>query len=137
MQLDDEPTPLHRVDEDVSRLEQRIAAPRAHELNLPTARYVIIFRVNVNKADFLDTRTRRISGNRSHIQYAESGAVVGLVREAVGNVLVVVDTLCARLVQTGLLGLLERRDVPDVGDGVAVGAGPRLVVLSYSSSRRR
>lgn len=28
------------------------------------------------------------------------------------------------LVETGLQGVLEVRDVPDVGDGIAVGGGP-------------
>jgi hypothetical protein len=45
------------------------------------------------------------------------------------DLLVVVRTVGLALEETGLLGVLEITDVPEVGDGVAVGAGTDTIVL--------
>jgi len=50
------------------------------------------------KPNLLYALPGRIARDRANIENAEAGAVVGLVCKAVGNVLVVVHTLGARLV---------------------------------------
>lgn len=50
------------------------------------------------KPNFLHALSGRIARDRANIEDAEASAVVGLVCKAVGNVLVVVHTLGARLV---------------------------------------
>lgn len=59
----------------------------------------------------------------------EAGAVVGLVSLAVDDVLVVVNAVMVRLVETSLLGGGERRDVPDVSDKEAIVSGRDTVIL--------
>ena len=59
----------------------------------------------------------------------QAAAVVALVRKAVVDELVVVDALARGPVVASLLGVLEVRDVPDVGNRVAVCAKASAVVL--------
>lgn len=63
------------------------------------------------------------------LKNVQTTAVVALVGESVVHELVVVDTLARGLVVAGLLGVLEVRDVPDVGDGVTLSTEANAVVL--------
>lgn len=80
----------------MSALEQRITRPSTHKVHRAAASKIVILGIDIEEANLLDTSTSRVTGDRSHIQHAEPGAVVGLVRKAVGDVLVVVDTLGTR-----------------------------------------
>src|SRR5690348_4651006 len=77
----------------------------------------------------LDTSSSRILGDGSHIQHPKSSAIVGLVRESVRNILVVVNALGSTLIQPSLLGGPELRNVPDICDWMSLSTSTGLVVL--------
>jgi hypothetical protein len=129
LELDYECATLHSVDQDVSTLEQSIARPSTHKVYGASTSLVVVLGIDVEEANFLDTSTSRVVRNRSHIQDAEAGAIVGLVCKSIRDVLVVINTFSSRLVDTGLLRCLERRDVPNIRDRVAGCTWTDLVVL--------
>jgi hypothetical protein len=146
LHLKDEGASFHRVDQDVAALEQCVARPSTNKVNSASPCKVVILGINIydgqsscsrarwrqkltEEADFFDTCTGRVLGDRSDIQDTEASAIVGLVCETVGNVLVMVDTLGSALVQSSLLWCTQRRNVPDVCDGVSRGARADLVVF--------
>ncbi|CAI6332601.1 unnamed protein product [Periconia digitata] len=50
--------------------------------------------VDIKEADFLDTCASWVLRDRTHIKNAETSSVVGLVRETIGNIHVMVHALC-------------------------------------------
>ena len=103
--------------------------PCTSESDISTTWYIIILRMNIKVRHLLDPLPRGVKRHASQVQDAQSQTIVTLVRESVLDELVVVDTLAQTLVVARLLGLLQRGDVPDVGDGVPVGAQAGGVVL--------
>lgn len=96
--------------------------PCTGKSDITPTRRIIILRVNVKVGHLLDQLTRGIQRNTSQIQNAKTQAIVALIRESILDELVVVNTTTQTLVMTRLLGLFERGNVPDVGDGVPIGA---------------
>lgn len=72
----------------------------------------------VQPGDFTDRVAGRIAGDGTDVEYPQAGAVVGLVVETIDDVLVMVDGLDLRAVDTRVLGVLQVTNVPDVGDRV-------------------
>lgn len=103
--------------------------PCTDESNIPATGSIIILRMDIKVRHLLDLLPRGIKRHASQIQDAETQAVVALVREPVVDELVVVDAPPETLIVARLLRLLERGNVPDVGDGVPVGAQAGGVVL--------
>lgn len=91
-QLDDPSTTLDRVDEDVSRGEERIRGPTPNELDAASALLLVVLGVDIEECCLADSSTRGIRGNGARIEYVKTCAVVGLVDVVVNDVLVVVDT---------------------------------------------
>lgn len=118
---------LNGVDDDIPTWEQTVARPTTDERESSTAGSGIIFWVDIEETDFLDASTRGICGNGRDVDDAQAGAVVGLVDFSVRDVLVVVDGDTGGFEEAGLFGVLEVRDVPDVGDGVSVCGGARSI----------
>lgn len=127
--LDEEGTTLDGVDEDVARLEATVRVPRAGELDETVTVDLVILRVGVEEADLADGVASRVLGHGRDIVDTHTRAVAGLEDVVTPLVLVVVNTLVGTLVKSGLLGVLEITDIPDVGDGVAVGGGAGKLVL--------
>lgn len=74
--------------------------PRAYKFRQTSTRLIVIFRVNVKERDFLHLGTVFFVRDGGDVEDAETGAVVGLVGEAVVDVLVVVDGADAGFVET-------------------------------------
>lgn len=55
LHLQDKRATLHRVDEDVAALEERVAGPRPDEVDLATAAHIVILGVDIEEADLLHT----------------------------------------------------------------------------------
>lgn len=127
--LDDKGAALDGVDEDVAGLEEGVVAPGADELEGAAVGLVVVLGVDVEEAELLDEAAGGVLGEGADVDDAQAGAVVGLVGDAVDDELVVVDAVGLGLVHARLLGVLEVADVPEVGDGVAVGGGADAVVL--------
>lgn len=83
----------------------------------------------IKESHLLEPLTGGVLSHGAYIDDAKSRAVVGLVRQAINNVLVVVDRLDWRLVQALVSRLGEGADVEDVRRGVAVCGLAGLVLL--------
>jgi hypothetical protein len=125
----DEATTFNRVDEDITALEQGVAAPRTDKLHDTALLCLVVFGVNVEEGDFLDTPAAGILGDAADIEDAETAAVVALVGKSVVDVLVVINGVGGRFVVAGLLGVGQGRDVPDVCNWVAVRGWALLIHL--------
>lgn len=123
LHLDNEATPLNRVNKDIPALKERIAAPAADKVDHATKRRIVILRIDIKERNLANPLASRVIRDAAHIQHPKAGAVVALEAVAVDDVLVVVDAVGLGLVEAGLLGRLEAADVPDVGHGEAVGGG--------------
>ena len=55
LHLKDECATLHRVDEDVAALEERVAGPCANEVDLATAAHIVVLRVDIEETNLLHT----------------------------------------------------------------------------------
>jgi hypothetical protein len=91
-EFDNESTTLHSVDQNVAALEESIARPGSNEVDRTTTWHVVVFGVNIEETNLLDTGTSWVVRNRAHIQDAEARPVVGLVCETICNILVVINT---------------------------------------------
>lgn len=127
--LDNKGTPLNRVHEDEAALEEGVVAPGTDKIDRPAVGVAVILWVDVEEADLLDELSRGVLRQGRHVKDAQASAIVALVRKAVNDELVVVNAVRRALEVARLLGLLERPNVPEVGDRVATGGGARLVVL--------
>jgi hypothetical protein len=125
--LDNENTALDRVDEDVSTGEQEMT-PSPHERHSALAR--IILGIDIKERFRSHALTRGILLNRSNIVHPDAIPVIRLVRKAVYDVQVVVDALLIRGPEVArVLGVLQVREVGDVGDGAPRGSGAGFVLL--------
>lgn len=120
-------TTLNAVQQDVSALEIWVHAPAAEECDLTAL--LVILGVAVEETGLLEQLAAGLAVHGADIDNAETAAVVGLVGEAVEDVLVVVDGLDGGLVGAGEFRFAEVLDVKDVGSGVAVGSSAGLVHL--------
>lgn len=121
--LNDERTTIKRVNEDEAGLEIRVRGPGAVEINKTAAGKVVVLGVDVEVGNFADRVAGGVGGDRGDIIDADTSGIVGLVGEAVNDVLVVVNSSHRGLVKTSVLGSFEGGDVPNVGHGVAVCCG--------------
>ena len=90
---------------------------------LTTAGNSIIAREDIEVSDLLNAASIRVAGNGADVEDTQTGLVVGLVRKTIVDELVVVDGAGGGLIVTGVLGLLEVGDVPDVCDRETVLGG--------------
>lgn len=74
----------------------------------------IILGIHIKECHFLNASTSRILLDSAHIQDTKTSSVVRLVSKTVVDVLVVIDTLDFRLVETRVDRLLQVGDVEDV-----------------------
>ena len=127
--LGDECTTLDGVDEDVARLEVWVVRPGSGVLHDTATWDHVVLGVDVDVGNFADVGTLAVGWDRGDIVDAETGSVVGLVDVVTDNVLVVIDGVSGSLVDTGLLGCLERGDIPNVGDWVSISGWATTVGL--------
>lgn len=125
--LQGEHTALNTVDKNVSALEPGVNGPGTVEGRLATGG--VILGVNIKKAQLLELGTSGVGGDGGNVDNAQTRAVIGLVGDAVHDILVVVDGLDGALVQAAELGLGQVRNVDNVGGGVLVSGGAVLVAL--------
>lgn len=116
--LEREHTPLNRIEQNITRREIWIIAPRAQKLNNTTL--LIILRMAIKEPLLLDIAARRILRQTRDVDDAQTAAVVRLVCESVLHVQVVVDGLDWGLVEACVDWLFEIGDVEDVGGCAAV-----------------
>lgn len=122
-ELDNKGATFDGVDEDVTRLEVGIAGPGADEGGKTVADFSVILGVNVDEGGLANIASSGVLGDRAGVENAETSTVIGLVDEVIDNVLVVIDGLDLGLVETGLLGVLEVADIPNIGDRESVFGG--------------
>lgn len=118
---------LNGADDNVSRGEVRVDGPGTEELGLATDR--VIIGVDIKESCLFKQSTSVILSDGGNVDDAEAGAIVGLVGEAVDDVLVVVDGLDRRLVDSTEDGPGEVLDVDDVGGGVLVSSRASHLLL--------
>lgn len=116
--LEREHTPLNRVEQNITRREIWIIAPRAQKLN--NTALLIILRMAIKEPLLLDIAACRILRQARDVDNAETATVVRLVCESVLHVQVVVDGLDWGLVEARVDWLLEIGDIEDVCSGAAV-----------------
>jgi hypothetical protein len=126
--LDDERSTFNRVDEDEARLESGVRGPRTEESDGSAALVFVIFWVYVKEACFTHACACGILGDRRRVDDVQAIAVVGLVEEAVENVLVVVNGAGPTSVVSGVHWVLEIADVEDVGGWQTLGHWANLGV---------
>lgn len=112
---------------------------------------VVIFGVDVEVGDFADGGPGWVGGYGCYVVDAQSGTIVGLVGKSVDDVFctfasvchsnvehfgkegrkrtVMIDALISRLIESSLLRVLERRNVPDVRDGIPISRRSSKVFL--------
>ena len=120
-------TTLNGADDNVARSEVRVDGPGTVELGLATD--LIVIGVDVEESSLLEQGTGVIVVDGGNVDDAETRAVVGLVGEAVDDVLVVVNALLGALVDAAEDGVGEVLDIDDVGGGVLVLSGASLLLL--------
>jgi len=120
-------TPFDAVQQNDTRLEVRIHAPRSNKLDDATHRIVI--RVAIKVTDLLEFLASGVASNALDIHDTETRSIVRLVGKPVDDILVVVNGLLWGLVVAGVLGVSECGDVEDVGSGVVVGGNTGPVHL--------
>lgn len=81
--------PLDTVQQDVTALKVWVHAPAADKLHLTLG--VIILGVAVKEANLLEARAGGVLADGAHIHNAETTRVIGLIRQPVNHVLVVVN----------------------------------------------
>lgn len=111
----------------MAALEVGIHRPRPVKRRLATN--LIIFGMHVKEGRLLKQRAGVILVNGRDIYDAQPGAVVGLVRQAIDDVLVVVDGLLRALVNAAEDGVRQVLDVDDVRRRVLVLRRARLLLL--------
>lgn len=116
------------MDEDESRLEVGVAAPRSEESNCAAALELIILRVDVKETSLANRVSRRILCDGLDVENSQSGTVIALVQVSVNDVLVVVDGTALALEIAGVVGVLKVTDVEDVSSGQALSHGANLGV---------
>lgn len=121
--LDNERPAIDGVDDNPPTLERVVAPSSRIPEGLTAARQSVVAGENVKVRNLRDAGAGGVRGDARHVEHAEPGLVIGLVREAVVDELVVVDGAGGRLVVAGVYGRLEVRDVEDVGHGEAVEGG--------------
>lgn len=114
LQANNENATLNGIDDDPTTLEQSITGPTTNEVYDTTLS--VIFGVNIEETNLLHTSTSRVRRNAADIKNTKTGAVVGLIRFTVLDVLVMIDGLLARLVVPSLCRELKGADVPNIGD---------------------
>ena len=112
--LDDERSTFNRVDENEARLESSVRGPGTEESDRSAALVFVILWVYIEKACFTHACTCRILLDRGGVDNVQAVAVVGLVEEAIKNVLVVVNGAGPASVVSGVHGVLEIADIEDV-----------------------
>lgn len=128
--LHDESTPLDSVDDDEAGWEERVMAPSADKLDAAAAGQRVVLGVDVEVTELGDAGSTLVGLERGDVNHVQAGAVVALVRDAVDDVLVVVNTLGVLVAEVAREdGRLERGDVPKVRDREAVCTGASRVVL--------
>lgn len=125
--LEREDAALDRVDDNVATLEERVHRPRPVECRLPTN--LVILGPDIKEAYLLKQRTAVVLVNRGDVHDTEPRAVVGLVREALDDILVVVDGPLRALVDTAEDGVCQVLDVNDVRGRVLVLCRACLLLL--------
>lgn len=125
--LEREETTLNGADDLVTTLEPRVDGPGTVELSSTTL--VIILGVDVEEGKLLKLGASGVSSDGANINDTETRAVVGLVGDAVNDVLVVVDGSDRALVDTLEDRLGQVDSVDDVGGGVLVRSRAGLLLL--------
>lgn len=118
---------LDRADDNVAALEIGVHGPRAVEGRL--AANLVILGPDVEESRLLKQRTGVILVDGGDVDDAKPRAVVGLVGEALDDVLVVVDGPLRALIHAAEDGVREVLDINDVRRGVLVLRGARLLLL--------
>lgn len=121
--LDNEGTTVDGVDNSVARVESEVAPGARVPDSRATTGKLIVLREDIKVGDLLDLAAVGVLGDGADVKDAETGLVVGLVGETLVDELVVVDGAGGGLIVTGVLGLLEVGDVPDVCDRETVLGG--------------
>lgn len=112
--FDDERTTLNGVDEDEAGLKLGVGRPGAEESNGSTALVLVIFGVDVEEARLAHAGASGVVLDGGDVDDVEAVAVVGLIKVAVDDVLVVVNGAGLSSVVSGVYGLLKRANVEDV-----------------------
>ena len=107
LNLDDITAPLDRIHEDEPALEVRITRPRPHKIDNTTTSKSIIIRIDIEKRNLLNTLACRVARNARDIENTETAAVVRLEGETTNDVLIMINTPRAALIEARLLGLLK------------------------------
>lgn len=127
LQANDENATLNGIDDDPATLEQSITGPTTNEVYDTTLS--VIFGVNIEETNLLHTSTSRIRRNAGDVKNTKTSAVVGLIRFAVLDVLVMVDGFLTRFVVPSLCGELKGADVPNIGDREPIGRRATTAIL--------
>ena len=120
-------TPLNTIQQDVSALEVWIYAPTPREFN--NSPNTVILRMHIEETHLLEPLPSRIGRYAPDIYNPQAAIVVALIREAVLDVLVVIDGFGGRLVVAGIDRRGKRGDVEDISRCAAVSCDARLVLL--------
>lgn len=124
--FESEQTTLNAVHNDSARLKPGVNTPSTIKLR---GRISIVLRVTIKVRQLLHRSTSRIRRNTTGIHHAQSRTVVGLVRNAINNILVMVDGPNGTLVLSSPDGVGKRRDVKNVRGGM--GVLPILAALDF------
>ena len=112
-----EGTALDSVNEDKTRLEARVRRPGAKESNSAASLVFVVLWIHVEEASLTHPRASRIIPHGGDINYIEAVAIVGLVKIAVEDVLVVVDRPGLSGIVASVHRVLEVANVKDVSGG--------------------
>lgn len=127
--LDHKGSPLDGVHQNVATLEEGIVAPSSDKLETTSLGLAVIFRIDIKEANFLDKLSGWVLRQGRDIENSQTSTVVALVREAVHDELVVVDSVSGTAEISGLLRFFQRADVPEIRDRVTAGSRSNCIVL--------
>lgn len=81
--LDNESSTFDTVDEDEARFEVCVTRPRSKKFDLAASWKAVVFRIDVEEGGFVDGFACRIAEDGGDVKDADTGAVAGLIIEAV------------------------------------------------------
>lgn len=115
--LESKQTTLNAVHNDRTRLKPGVNTPSTIKLR---GRISIVLGVTVKVCQLLHRATSRIRRNTTGIHHAQPRAIVGLVRNTINDILVVVNGLDRALVLASPDGVGERRNIKNVRGGMGI-----------------
>lgn len=119
--LDDERPTLNSVHENEARLEPSVRGPGTKESDGAAAFVFVIFWVHIEEACFTHACACGVLFDTGRIDDVQAVAVVGLIKKAIENVLVVVNRASPAGVVSGVHGVLKIADVEDMGGWQTLG----------------